>query len=590
MSQPHIPFLDGLDPSAAAAIRRRMVSLAVPGGRALFEQGEEGDALYTIVTGSVGISAIDPRTGTIRRLARLRPPDTFGEMALLSPGPRSATATALRDTHLLRLSRPDFEDIVERYPKTLLYFTRLLARRLRTADEGRFFTYGPRTFAVLAATRGASTSAFAHGLARAFDDILPGTTGCVTEWPDGADPIWLYKFEKAHARTILVGAALNSPGSRLVLHQADHVLLLVEPGEPLLPGVVDALSNIPSPWIRRDLVVRQSAGTALPRAVHPEVGGLPVSMRIHVRDDNAGDQRRLARLASRSARGLVLGGGGARGLAHVGVLQALDEAGYTVDFVGGTSMGAIVAASFATNFGLERVRAWTARDFAGRNPVNDYTLPYVALTRGAKADAWLEAHFGDTRIEDLWLPFFCVSSNLTTGEIMVHRSGRLTEALRASVAIPGLLPPVCTEDGVLVDGGMMNNLPADVMANMDRGTVLAVDVGSDLAFHGAPKRGWRGRLMRRWLQVPEAMPALAPLLLRAATVSGSAQTMMALDHATAVLKPPLAGIELRDWSSYEAAVDIGYRHTREAIADGRLHAWLGQSGETSMVQPAATHR
>ncbi len=307
-------------------------------------------------------------------------------------------------------------------------------------------------------------------------------------------------------------------------------------------------------------------------------------MRIHIREDDSSDHRRLARLTTRSARGLVLGGevlgpGACRGAPSFG------RGGYTVDFVGGTSMGAVVAASFATGSGLDRVRDWTTRDFAGRNPVNDYTLPYVALTRGAKVDAWLEAHFGDTRIQESLLPFFCVSSNLTTGEIMVHRSGRLTDALRASVAIPGLLPPVCADEGVLVDGGMMNNLPADVMADMERGTVLAVDVGSDLAFHRVPRRGWRGRLMRQWLRVPEAMPALAPLLLRAATVSGSAQTLMALDHATAVLKPPLAGIDLRDWSSYEEAAELGYRHTREAIENGRLHAWCGPSvGRPSSIR------
>jgi NTE family protein len=576
-----IPLLEGLDADTAAAIRRRMVSLTVRGGERIFRQGEDGDGLYTIVTGSVGISAVDPRTGVVRRIARLRSLETFGEMALLAAGPRSATADALRDTHLLRLCRHDLLDIVESHPRTLRYLTKLLAERLRTADEGRFFTYAPRTFAVLAATRGPCATEFGRALARTFDELLPGATGCVAEWPDEADPDWLHRIEKAHARTILVETATDRPRSRLVLHQAEHVLLLAEPGEPLLPGLADALANIPSPWIRRDLVVLQSGGSTLPRSVHPEVDGLPVSMRFHLRRNDAGDRNRLARLATRSARGLVLGGGGVRGLAHVGALQALDEAGYTVDFVGGTSMGAVVAASFATGFGVERVRDWASRGLAGRNPINDYTLPYVALTRGSKVDAWLERHFGDTRIEDLWKPFFCVSSNLTTGEIMVHRSGRLTEALRASVAIPGLLPPVCTDEGILVDGGMMNNLPADVMANMERGTVLAIDVGSDLAFHGLPKLSWRGRLMRRWLRIPSEMPALTPLLLRAATVSGHAQTLMALDHATVVLKPPLAGIDLRDWSSFEAAAELGYRHTREAIARGALDMWLNETSEAS---------
>ncbi|MGD6420552.1 patatin-like phospholipase family protein, partial [Xanthomonas citri pv. citri] len=130
-------------------------------------------------------------------------------------------------------------------------------------------------------------------------------------------------------------------------------------------------------------------------------------------------------------------------------------------------MGAVVAASLAMGWSIERIRARTLDFFVGHNPLNDYTLPYHALTRGAKVDAGLAAWFGGARIEELWLPFLCVSSNLTTGSAMVHRSGDLPGALRASIAIPGLLPPVCTEEGVLVDGGMMNNLPADVMAGLE---------------------------------------------------------------------------------------------------------------------------
>jgi NTE family protein len=166
----------------------------------------------------------------------------------------------------------------------------------------------------------------------------------------------LHKIEKAHARTVLVETATDHPRSRLVLHQADHVLLLAEPGELLLPGVADALSNSPSSWIRRDLVVRQSVGTALPRPVHPKVDAMTTSMRIHIQDGDAGDLRRLAGLASRSARGLVLGGGGARDFAHVGVLQALNEVGYTIDLLGGTSVGPVFATSFATGSGPERIR------------------------------------------------------------------------------------------------------------------------------------------------------------------------------------------------------------------------------------------
>jgi NTE family protein len=169
---------------------------------------------------------------------------------------------------------------------------------------------------------------------------------------------------------------------------------------------------------------------------------------------------------------------------------------------------------------------------------------------------------------------------------MIHRCGDLPTALRASIAIPGLLPPVCTEEGVLVDGGMMNNLPADIAAGMERGPVLAIDVGSDLAFQSMPVRTWRGRAVRSWLGMPAAMPAIVPLLLRAATVSSDAQTMMAIASATAILKPPLAGVDLRAWASYEAVAEIGYRCAREALGAGHLDGWCMTRGRP-VPQPAA---
>lgn len=572
MNPRDVPFLAGLDAASADAIAAGMVSLAVPGGRRIFEQGEEGDALYTLVSGSVGISTRDA-LGGLRRIARLHPPESFGEMALLSAAPRSATATALRDTHVLRLTRHAFDAVIERHPATLLYFGRLLAERLRAVYEARRLDDRPRSFAVLAATPGPDATAFGHRLAEDLDEALPGITGCLTAWPEGADEGWFHRFEAEHARTVFVAHQIDCPWCQLCLRHADHVLILADPGELPRPGAASYLAAVSSDWVRMDLVIRQDRSAGLPRAVHPAIAAFPVGLTIHVRDGHGADRRRMARLVSGTARCLVLGGGGARGLAHLGVLQALDEAGVAVDAVGGTSMGAIIAASLAMGWTLAEIRARTIESFVGQNPLNDYTLPYLALTRGAKVDAGLASRFGEAVIEDLWLPFFCVSSNLTTGSAMVHRRGGLVQALRASIAIPGLLPPVCSPDGVLVDGGMMNNLPADVMALMERGPVLAVDVGSDLAFQAMPVRTWRGRAIRKWLRAPDSMPAIAPLLLRAATVSSDAQTMMAVSRAAVVLKPPLSGIDLRAWSSFEVTAALGYTHAREALEAGRLSEW-----------------
>jgi NTE family protein len=577
VSEIEIPFLMGLDPSAAEAVRARMDPITVPAGRTLFEQGDPGDALYTLLSGAVGVSARD-HLGMPTRIARLRPPEIFGEMALLSRAPRAASVMALRDSHLLRLTRDAFEAVIAEHPGTLLYLARMLADRLRAAHDGYSVHHAPRIFTILAVTEGPDPGAFARRLAAAFDAILPGETGCLTDWPEGADEAWFQAFEANHARTIFAARDIDCPWCRQSQRRGDHVLLLAEPGAPPRPAAAGYLERVRSDWIRMDLVICQEARAERPRALHPAVTVLPAAMRVQVRAGRQDDLRRLARLASGCARGLVLGGGGARGLAHLGVLKALDEAGCAPDFVGGTSMGAIIAASLAMGWSVAEIHAQTEAFFATSNPINDYTLPLHALTRGAKVDAGLAARYGDVRIEDLWLPFFCVSSNLTTGSTMVHRSGDLPKALRASIAIPGLLPPVLCDDGVLVDGGMMNNLPADVAAGLERGPVLAVDVGSDNAFQDMPRRGWGGRLMRRLIGSPLAMPGLAPLLLRAATVSSDAQSLMAAAHATAVLKPPLSGIDLRAWSRFRESAELGYRETRAGIEGGQLARWLQPLG------------
>ena len=194
------------------------------------------------------------------------------------------------------------------------------------------------------------------------------------------------------------------------------------------------------------------------------------------------DYERVVRLLTGRAVGLVLSGGGARGFAHLGVVRALREHGVPIDLVGGTSMGAILAAGVASDWGDEELVHRFKRCFVDTNPLSDYTLPIVSLVSGRKVGMLLRSELGDIDIEDLPLPFFCVSSNLTTGRMAVHQQGPLWRWLRASVAIPGVLPPVFQGGEVFVDGGAMNNLPVDVMRAKGRGPVIGVDVGNDRAF------------------------------------------------------------------------------------------------------------
>jgi NTE family protein len=238
-----------------------------------------------------------------------------------------------------------------------------------------------------------------------------------------------------------------------------------------------------------------------------------------------------------------------------------------LDFVGGASIGAIIAAGIAMGWSDEEMIVRYRRSFVDTNPLNDYTFPLLALTRGRKVSRLLEREYGNASIEDLRLPYFCISANLTTGRTLEHRQGPLAGALRASVAIPGVLPPVFVGDEVLVDGAAINNLPVDLMRRHAPGFVLGCDAGADrscsveLAPGEAPPF-WRffarGRGGRRRINIFQ-------VLMHAGMINNVSSA--AVQVADAILRPPLAGIGLLNWQAFERAIDAGYLYARRAIEE-----------------------
>lgn len=176
---------------------------------------------------------------------------------------------------------------------------------------------------------------------------------------------------------------------------------------------------------------------------------------------------------------LVLSGGGGRGFAHIGAYRALRDLGVPIDMVGGTSMGAVIGTVISDAMQPEEIVAWAQRHFP---KVLDYTLPMVSLTKGSRIARSAEATFGSREIEDLWLSYFAMSTDLTTSRSHIHDHGSVNLAIRATSAIPGVMPPVPHGDALLIDGGVLNNLPLDVARlRAPAGYLIAVDV--------APPRG-----------------------------------------------------------------------------------------------------
>jgi NTE family protein len=172
--------------------------------------------------------------------------------------------------------------------------------------------------------------------------------------------------------------------------------------------------------------------------------------------------------------GLALGGGVARGLAHIGVLSVLEEAGVPIDCIAGTSMGAIIGAAYCAGLGINDLHAIAAR--TGWHNVSSPFPSLNGLIKFSKMEQWIEDNIGEFDVRDLAIPFAAVASDLNSGERVVLWRGRMCAAIRASCSVPGFVPPVETDGRLLVDGGITDNVPADVARMLGADYVIGVDV------------------------------------------------------------------------------------------------------------------
>jgi predicted acylesterase/phospholipase RssA len=262
---------------------------------------------------------------------------------------------------------------------------------------------------------------------------------------------------------------------------------------------------------------------------------------------------RLARRLVRRSLGVVLSGGGARGFAHIGVLQVLEEEGITVDRYGGCSMGALIAAMAAAGWSPAVIRDRCHEELVRRSPFNDYTIPRFALIRSRKAERMLTRLFGELTIEELARPLFTVSADLLSSRVVVHRRGSVLEAVGASMSIPGLAAPIARGGRLLVDGGVLNNLPVDAMAETAEGPVIASDVIRRVSTNGDERP-----------PVPTIMETLSR-----ATVLGSVERAEANRALAAlVVTPDVQDVPLRDFRALDRAIEAGRRAAAEALEAG----------------------
>ncbi|HEX3407942.1 MAG TPA: patatin-like phospholipase family protein, partial [Caulobacteraceae bacterium] len=368
---------------------------------------------------------------------------------------------------------------------------------------------------------------------------------------------WFSNVERDHDFVLYVAEAEEISWKSLVGRQGDRLFRVAHCTDRPPPALPESVVEPLQAQQLVDLVLLHPPGVAAPSGSEDWVATMQPARLFHVREGSEADADRLARVLTGQSVGLVLSGGGARAYAHIGAVRALHERGVPIDFVGGVSMGAIIAAGIAMGWDDPELEMRIRRAFVDSSPLDDVALPLVAMTRGDKVRERLAEHFGDRCIADLWLPFFCVSTNLTTGVYQLHKSGLVREALRASISLPGVLPPVTSGSDVLVDGAVLKNYPADVMRAIQLGPIVGVDVGRGRSIEA---KDVQAESVWRWLRSGDWRrgPPIVSVLMRSATVRGGPE--LAQSHAVTdvLILPDVDDIEIRDWKAFDPAVTAGY--------------------------------
>lgn len=513
-------------------------------------------------------------------------------MGVITGEPRAATVRAVRDTTVIGAERVAFLEALEERPDALMALSRLAIERLRSQGRTRMAsaTEVQGAFAVIPASPDVPVMALAEALVRrlsgwpaarlvtaAHVDAALGEGAAQTplEAGDADSPLmrWLDELEGRHRYLVLAADTRTGTGggrdawASRCLHNADRVLVLAEASAP--PAPVPVLAELRAGGAPVELVLLRPEGDPSPHTLAwREQTAARAHYFLHPWDE--AELASLARQVTGRGVGLVLGGGGARGFAHIGLVRALEQLRIPIDVTGGTSMGALMAALVACGFDSVEMAQIVRESFVRNNYLNDYGLPRVSLIRGRKFGARLREIFEEQRIEELRRTFFCVSTSLTTGATVVHDQGPLSVWVGSSMAVPGIAPPIAYEGELLCDGGVVDNLPTDVMQNLERGSIIACNVSTEGAIR-APGAGLGEpdpeALLRR--HAGGVSPRLGEILVRSATLTSATAMALAAERADVYLRMPTQDLGMFDWRRLDDLVERGYEHAMEQLAPVR---------------------
>lgn len=590
-----VALLGDIDPGVLQLLRGHLEWIEVAGGDTLMRQGDAGDSMYIAISGRLRAYVAD-EDGSQRMVREISRGQIVGEMSLYTDEPRSATVLAIRDSVLVKLPKAEFAGLLASSAQISIALTRQIIKRLQ-GDQDRPALEKPVTIALLPITGGVDVPDFAARLEAQLSKIarVRVVDAAVIDHElqqagiaesDGANAdnnrriaLLLDAIEADTDYVLLLADATPTAWTQRCCRHCDELLLLADATRPpaLHPIEEQVLMRRPPRTGAAEILVLLHPETLQsPRGTAAWLARRPLAGHIHLRPTLERDMARLARLQSRTAVGLVLAGGGARGFAHLGILRALQERGIEIDCVGGTSIGAVMAAYAASDRPLDAVMA-NARQSFGVNPTGDFNLlPLLSLIKGTRLRGILTRSAADllgfdADIEDLWKNCFCIATNYSKAAEQSLTHGNLVKGLLASISIPGALPPVIHDGDLLCDGGTFNNFPVDVMRNV-RG--IGRVIGVDLSYR-KPRRIEHDDVPGSWALLRDRfrakarrlyrLPTLASYLMNVTVLYSTSRQRSAQKLTDLYFNPPLERVGMLEWNKFDQIVQQGHAHGAEVL-------------------------
>nr|XP_015204598.1 PREDICTED: neuropathy target esterase-like isoform X6 [Lepisosteus oculatus] len=497
--------------------------MAVEAGRALYRQGDQSDCTYIVLNGRLR-SVIRKANGKKELVGEYGRGDLIGVVEALTRQPRATTVHAVRDTELVKLPEGTLNNIKRRYPQVVTRLIHLLGQKILgnlqqvrgplsgsalglsavgTSHDVTNPASNLSTVAVLPICDDVPVNAFNLELSHALNAIGPTlllTSDIIRErlGASALDSIheyrlsgWLAQQEDINRIVLYQTDSTMTPWTQRCIRQADCILIIgLGDQEPTLGELEQMLENTAVRALKQLVLLHKEDGPGPARTVewlnmrswcsghlHLKCPRRVFSRRSPTRlremyekvfektVDRYSDFSRLARVLTGNSIALVLGGGGARGCSHVGVIKAMEEAGIPIDIVGGTSIGSFIGALYAEERSAvrtkQRAREWSKSMNSVFKTVLDLTYPITSMFSGSAFNTSISKVFEDKQIEDLWLPYFNVTTDITASAMRVHKDGCVWRYVRASASYTPYLPPLCDpKDGhLLVDGCYVNNVP-----------------------------------------------------------------------------------------------------------------------------------